>query len=158
MRVKAIYPGTFDPITVGHMDVAERASRMFDEVVLGVAASSSKEPFFEHTQRVSMAQQVLSDLPNVSVMPFNGLLVNFAQQINASVIIRGLRAISDFDYEVQIAGVNRHLCPEVETIFITATQDYTFLSSSIVREIASFGGDFDDFVHPLVADAFRAKL
>lgn len=160
MRVTAIYPGTFDPMTVGHIDVAQRASRMFDDLIIGVAGdpSAKKTPFFTLEERASMASEMLSDLSNVEVRPFSGLLVNFAAEVNANVIVRGLRAISDFEYEVQIAGVNRHLSPSVETVFIAASQDYTFLSSSIVREIAKLGGDYSDFVHPVVAREFNRKL
>lgn len=158
MQVKAIYPGTFDPVTVGHMDVAKRAGKMFDELIIGVAESPNKKPYFSLDERVTMAQEIMSDTPNVSVQPFSGLLVDFTTQIDAQVIVRGLRAISDFEYEVQIAGVNRHLKPAVETVFIAASQDYTFLSSSIVREIAKLDGDVSDFVHPVVLDAFaRSK-
>lgn len=158
MRVTAIYPGTFDPMTVGHTDVAARASRMFDEVIVAVGANSSKSPFFSLDERVSMAREIVADLDNVTVQPFDGLLVDFVAKVNGKVIVRGLRAISDFDYEVQIAGVNRHLSPNVETVFIAASQDYTFLSSSIVREIARLHGDVSDFVHPLVLSAFKTKL
>ncbi len=160
MRVTAIYPGTFDPLTVGHIDVASRASKMFDDLIIGVAGdpSAKKTPFFDLDERVQMASDVLSDLPNVQVRAFSGLLVNFASEVNANVIVRGLRAISDFEYEVQIAGVNRHLSPSVETVFIAASQDYTFLSSSIVKEIAKLGGDYSDFVHPLVIQEFERKL
>ena len=154
MRVTAIYPGTFDPMTVGHMDVAKRASSMFDDVIVAVAGSTSKNPFFSLDERVSMATEILSDLGNVTVQSFDGLLVEYAAQANSKVIVRGLRAISDFEYEVQIAGVNRHLSPDIETVFIAASQQYTFLSSSIVREIAKLHGDVTEFVHPLVIDAF----
>lgn len=160
MRVTAIYPGTFDPMTVGHVDVANRASKMFDDLIIGVAGdpSAKKTPFFDLDERVNMAAEILSDLPNVKVQAFSGLLVNFAAEVNAGVIVRGLRAISDFEYEVQIAGVNRHLAPTVETVFIAASQDYTFLSSSIVKEIAKLNGDYSDFVHPLVIREFERKL
>jgi len=160
MRVTAIYPGTFDPMTVGHIDVATRASKMFDDLIIGVAGdpSASKTPFFNLDERVDMAARILTDLPNVKVMPFSGLLVNFAASVEARVIVRGLRAISDFEYEVQIAGVNRHLSPKVETVFIAASQDYTFLSSSIVKEIAKLDGDYSDFVHPLVIEEFQRKF
>lgn len=154
MRVTAIYPGTFDPMTVGHMDVAKRASSMFDDVIVAVAGSTSKNPFFSLDERVSMATEILADLDNVTVQSFDGLLVEYAAQANSKVIVRGLRAISDFEYEVQIAGVNRHLSPDIETVFIAASQQYTFLSSSIVREIAKLHGDVTEFVHPLVIDAF----
>jgi len=160
MQVTAIYPGTFDPMTVGHIDVATRASKMFDDLIIGVAGdpSASKTPFFSLEERVDMASRILENLPNVKVMPFSGLLVNFAASVEARVIVRGLRAISDFEYEVQIAGVNRHLSPKVETVFIAASQDYTFLSSSIVKEIARLDGNYSDFVHPLVIKEFQRKL
>jgi len=160
MRVTAIYPGTFDPMTVGHIDVAMRASKMFDDLIIGVAGdpSNKKNPFFDLDERVSMAADVLSNLSNVKVESFSGLLVNFAGDVGANVIVRGLRAISDFDYEVQIAGVNRHLSPELETVFIAASQEYTFLSSSIVREIAKLDGNYSDFVHPIVKKEFERKL
>jgi len=157
MRVTAIYPGTFDPMTVGHVDVAGRASQIFDDVIVAIGANSSKSPFFSLDERVSMATDILADIGNVTVQSFDGLLVDFVAEVKGKVIVRGLRAISDFDYEVQIAGVNRHLSPDVETVFIAASQDYTFLSSSIVREIARHKGDVSDFVHPLVLDAFKAK-
>ena len=158
MRVTAIYPGTFDPMTVGHIDVATRASRMFDDVVMAVAASSEKHPFFSLDERVDMARRITTELDNVTVQPFDGLLVDFACEIGSRVIVRGLRAISDFEYEVQIAGVNRHLSPAIETIFIAAAQENTFLSSSVVREIARLHGDVSDFVHPVVIEAFATKL
>lgn len=160
MRVTAIYPGTFDPMTVGHIDVANRASKMFDDLIIGVAGdpSAKKTPYFNLEERVNMATDILSHLPNVQVRAFSGLLVNFAAEVNAGVIVRGLRAISDFEYEVQIAGVNRHLSPAIETVFIAASQDYTFLSSSIVKEIAKLGGDYSDFVDPLVIKEFERKL
>lgn len=144
-------------MTVGHIDVAHRASRMFDSVIVAVAASTQKQPFFPLEQRVSMARDILADLPNVCVEPFSALLVNFARDQGARVIVRGLRAISDFEYEVQVAGVNRHLSPELETIFIAASQDYTFLSSSIVREVARHEGDVSEFVHPVVVKAFAER-
>lgn len=157
MRVTAVYPGTFDPMTVGHIDVARRASSMFDDVIVAVAASTSKSPFFSLEERVDMATEILSDLDNVTVQSFGGLLVDYAEEVGSRVIVRGLRAISDFEYEVQIAGVNRHLAPKVETVFIAAAQEYTFLSSSIVREIARLQGDVSDFVHPIVMDSFARR-
>ena len=157
MRVTAVYPGTFDPMTVGHIDVARRASGMFDDLVVAVAASTSKSPFFSLEERVDMATTILSDLDNVTVQSFGGLLVDYAGELGSKVIVRGLRAISDFEYEVQIAGVNRHLAPDIETVFIAASQQYTFLSSSIVREIARMQGDVSEFVHPLVIEAFAKR-
>lgn len=157
MQVTAIYPGTFDPMTLGHIDIARRAGRMFDKLIIAVAASTAKGPYFTLDERVEQANQIMSEHVNIEIRSFSGLLVDFASQVNASVIVRGLRAISDFDYEVQIAGMNRQLDPTIETVFISASQDYTFISSSIVREIASHGGDFRQFVHPVVQQAFEEK-
>lgn len=157
MRVTAIYPGTFDPMTVGHIDVARRASGMFDDLIVAVAASTAKGPFFSLEERVDMASSILADLENVTVQSFGGLLVDYAAEVESTVIVRGLRAISDFEYEVQIAGVNRHLAPDVETVFIAAAQEYTFLSSSVVREIARMQGDVSEFVHPVVIEAFARR-
>ncbi len=158
MEVTAIYPGTFDPITVGHTDVAERVSGMFDHIILAIAKNPSKQPFFSLEERTELATEILKPLDNVEVVPFDGLLVNVAASMNASVIVRGLRAVSDFDYEMQIAGMNRKLNQDIETVFIAAAQENAFLSSSIVREIAKHQGDVSEFVHPLVLDAFKAKL
>jgi len=158
MDVTAIYPGTFDPITVGHMDVAERISGMFDHIILSIARSPSKQPFFTLEERTALAEEILKPLGNVKVLPFDGLLVNAAASVNANVIVRGLRAVSDFDYEMQIAGMNRKLDDQIETVFIAASQENAFLSSSIVREIASHKGDVSEFVHPLVLEAFQRKL
>lgn len=157
MRVTAIYPGTFDPMTVGHIDVAKRAASMFDDLIVAVAASNAKGPFFSLEERVDMASNILGDIDNVTVQSFGGLLMDYAHEVDSRVIVRGLRAISDFEYEVQIAGVNRHLAPDVETIFIAASQDYTFLSSSVVREIARMHGDVSEFVHPVVIEAFERR-
>ena len=154
---KAIYPGTFDPITRGHEDLIRRAARLFDRVVVAVAASSGKKPFFTLDERVEMARQVLADCPNVEVTAFSGLLMEFLQQQNARVILRGLRAVSDFEYEFQMAGMNRSMYPDVETMFMTPSEQYMFVSATIVREIALLGGDADKFVHPLVAAQLRSK-
>jgi pantetheine-phosphate adenylyltransferase len=154
---KAIYPGTFDPITRGHEDLIRRAARLFDRVVVAVAASSGKKPFFTLDERVEMARQVLADCPNVEVMAFSGLLMEFLQQQNARVILRGLRAVSDFEYEFQMAGMNRSMYPDVETMFMTPSEQYMFVSATIVREIALLGGDAGKFVHPLVAAQLRSK-
>ncbi len=155
---KAIYPGTFDPITRGHEDLVRRASRLFDQVVIAVAVSSGKKPFFTLEERVEMAQEVLSDCSNVKVIAFSGLLMNFLQQQRSRIIVRGLRAASDFEYEFQMAGMNRGLYPDVETLFMTPSDQYMFVSATIVREIASLGGNADTFVHPLVAKKLREKL
>lgn len=157
MHVTAIYPGTFDPMTLGHVDIAHRAAKLFDEVIIAVADNPGKNPFFSLEDRVSMAAEILSDTKAVRVEPFSGLLVDHARRVNANVIMRGLRAVSDFDYEVQIAGMNRQLATDIETVFVSAAQDYTFLSSSLVREVASHGGDVSAFVHPVVNRALQAR-
>ena len=155
---KAVYPGTFDPITRGHEDLVRRASGLFDRVVVAVAASSGKKPFFTQQERVEMARAVLADCRNVEVTAFSGLLMEFAQQRNARVILRGLRAVSDFEYEFQMAGMNRSIYPGVETIFLTPSEQYMFISATIVREIAQLGGSVDKFVHPLIAEQLRIRI
>ena len=154
----AIYPGTFDPVTKGHIDICERALKMFDEVVIGVADSLAKEPFFDIDERRNMLETVFKDSPRISIKPFSGLLIDFARDSGAVVIIRGLRAISDFEYEVQLAGMNRSLAPEIETVFLTAAQKYAFVSSSLVREIARLEGDVAKFLHPQVLERLTLKL
>lgn len=154
---KVIYPGTFDPITRGHEDLVRRASCLFDQVVVAVAPGSGKETFFTLDERVKMAREVLTDCPNVEVMVFSGLLMEFSQQQNSRVILRGLRAVSDFEYEFQMAGMNRSMYPDVETVFMTPSEQYMFISATIVREIALLGGNVDKFVHPLVAAQLRIK-
>lgn len=158
MSKRAIYPGTFDPITLGHEDVVRRAARLFDEVIVAVAQSHSKKPLFNLEERVALAASVLADCPNVRVVGFTGLLMQFAREEGAEVVIRGLRAVSDFEYEFQLAGMNRHLYPEVETIFLTPAEHYMFISASLVREIATLGGDIGKFVSPSVETAIRSKL
>jgi pantetheine-phosphate adenylyltransferase len=153
-----VYPGTFDPFTRGHEDVARRAAKLFDRVVVGVADSQSKRPFFETAERVAMAREVLAPLPNIEVAPFSTLLMDFVNAQGAQVILRGLRAVSDFEYEFQMAGMNRNLYPEVETLFITPSEQYMFVSATIVREIARFGGDVSQFVHPIVMAALERKV
>ena len=147
---KAIYPGTFDPITRGHEDLVRRAARLFDHVVLAVADSRAKRPFFTTEERVEMAQAVLADCENVEVKSFSGLLMDFLREQDARIILRGLRAVSDFEYEFQMAGMNRQLYPDVETVFLTPAEQYMFISATIVREIATLGGDVSPFVNPLV--------
>lgn len=156
--LKAVYPGTFDPITRGHEDLVRRASRLFDEVVVAVADSRSKQPFFSLQERVEMAATVLEDCPNVRVMGFSGLLIHFLQQQGATIILRGLRAVSDFEYEFQLAGMNRNLYPNVETIFLTPSEQYMFISASMVREIALLGGDVSQFVQPEVGSRLSNKI
>ena len=155
---RAVYPGTFDPLTRGHEDIVRRAAMLFDEVVLAVADSRGKRPFFTGQERVEMAREVLAQYPNVSVLGFNSLLRDFVLEQNAQVIIRGLRAVSDFEYEFQMAGMNRSLIPNVETIFLTPGEQYMFISATIVREIAVFGGDVAKFVPPAVARRLADKV
>jgi len=155
--VKAIYPGTFDPITNGHTDLVRRASKMFDSVVVAVAVNAGKKPICDASERVALASQVLADIGNVEVVSFDNLLVEFVEQQQASVVLRGLRAVSDFEYEFQLAGMNRKLSPDVETVFMTPDEKYMFISSSLVREVASYGGNVSDFVHPLVREAMKNK-
>ena len=153
-----VYPGTFDPFTRGHEDLARRASRLFDRVVIGVADSASKRPFFSAAERVEMAREVLASLSNVSVQPFSTLLMDFANSVGARVVLRGLRAVSDFEYEFQMAGMNRNLYPDVETLFLTPSEQYMFISATIVREIARFGGDVSHFVPAIVDARIRARV
>ena len=154
----AVYPGTFDPITNGHTDLVSRASRLFERVIVAVAQDTAKRPFCEIDQRVELAQLVLAQFPNVEVTAFSGLLVRFCEAQDAEVVIRGLRAVSDFEYEFQLAGMNRRLAPEVETLFLTPAEQYAFISSSLVREIARLGGDVAEFVHPAVQQALAEKF
>ena len=158
MGVSAMYPGTFDPITHGHSDLVRRAARLFDQVVIAVAASPGKTPMFNLAERVAMAETVLADCANVSVRGYEGLTVDFARANGLAVILRGLRAVSDFEYEFQLATMNRHLTAEVETLFLTPTEQFNFVSSSLVREIVSLGGDISGFVDPHVASQLMAKV
>ncbi len=157
MAVSAMYPGTFDPITLGHEDLVRRACRLFDKVVVAIAANPGKEPMFSRAERVELARSVLSDFDNVEVCGYEGLTVNFARENNLQVILRGLRAISDFEYEFQLANMNRHLSDDVETVFLTPTETYTYISSSLVREICSMGGDIAEFVSPAVNSALMDR-
>jgi len=152
-----VYPGTFDPFTRGHEDLARRAARLFDHVVIGVADSEAKRPLFSTAERVAMAREIVAPLGNVEVTSFSSLLMDFVHAQGARVILRGLRAASDFEYEFQMAGMNRNLYPEVETLFLTPGEQYMFVSSTIVREIARFGGDVSSFVHPVVDARLKAK-
>ena len=154
----AIYPGTFDPFTRGHEDLVRRASLLFDKVVVAVADSSGKAPIFTLEERVEIARQVLSPFPNVEVTGFNGLLMNFLRTRNARLILRGLRAVSDFEYEFQMAGMNRKLFPDVETVFLTPADEYMFISATMVREIARMGGDVSKFVQPAVNERLLQKV
>ena len=152
----AIYPGTFDPITRGHEDLVRRAASLFDKLILAIAESPSKKPRFPLVDRVEMATEILSDVPNVEIVGFNTLLMDFVHEQGAKVIVRGLRAVSDFEYEFQMAGMNRSLYPEVETVFLTPGEQYMFISATMVREIARLGGDVGKFVQPCVEKRLRA--
>ncbi len=158
MSITAIYPGTFDPITDGHVDLAERAARMFGKVVVAVAENRNKGPLFTLEERVSMAKEALKSTSNIEVIGFDTLLIECARQTGSAVILRGLRAVSDFEFEFQLAGMNRHLGPEIETVFMTPSERYAFISSSLIREIARFGGDVSAFVPDGVRTALLGKL
>lgn len=154
----AVYPGTFDPITLGHEDLVRRAAHLFDEVIVAVAGSTSKSTLFDLQERVALAKNVFAAYHNVKVVGFSGLLMQFVQDQNAQVVIRGLRAASDFEYEFQLAGMNRKLYPKLETLFLTPSEQYMFVSSSLVREVAKLGGDVNQFVSATVEDAIKNKL
>jgi pantetheine-phosphate adenylyltransferase len=158
MQITALYPGTFDPITLGHCDLIQRASQLFDRLVVAIAASPKKTPVFSLPERIELVQACIADNANVSVMGFDSLLVDFARQQQARVIIRGLRAVSDFEYEFQLAGMNRKLAADVETLFLMPAEQFANISSSLVREVASLGGDITDFVHERVRDALYRKV
>jgi len=157
-HITAIYPGTFDPITNGHSDLVQRATHMFGRVIVAIAANPGKTPAFSLEERVDMARTALAGLEEVEVCGFNTLLVEFSQSQGAQVILRGLRAVSDFEFEFQLAGMNRKLAPGIETVFMMPAEQYTYLSSSIVQEIAGLGGDVGEFVHPEVEKALRKRL
>jgi len=156
--VIAVYPGTFDPLTRGHEDLVRRAASVFAKLVVGVADSRNKRPFFSMDERIAIAREVLGHYPNVEVAGFRGLLKDFVREQGARVIVRGLRAVSDFEYEFQMAGMNRHLLPDVETMFMTPSEQYQFISGTIVREIATLGGDVSKFVFPSVDKWLKAKI
>ena len=158
MNHTVVYPGSFDPITLGHEDLIRRASNVFDRLIVAVADSFAKRPLFTRDERVEMAREVLKDVANVEVIGFSGLLMKFVQEHKARVVIRGLRAVSDFEYEFQLAGMNRGLYPGVETFFLTPGEQYMFISATIVREISVLGGDVSKFVPPVVARRLAAKI
>jgi len=159
MTVSAMYPGTFDPITLGHEDFVRRAAKLYDKVVVAVAADTgTKTTMFSFDERVELAQKVLAEIDNVEVAGYEGLTIDFAQNNGLAVIVRGLRAISDFEYEFQLASMNRHLTQEVETAFLTPTDKFTFISSTLVREVATLGGDISEFVSPTVREALLQKV
>jgi pantetheine-phosphate adenylyltransferase len=153
----AVYPGTFDPITNGHQDLVRRAAGIFDRVVIGIAANAGKTPLFSLAERVELAQQVLTDQRNVTVLGYTGLTVDFAREQGCGIVVRGLRAVSDFEFEFQLATMSRHLNSAVDYVFMTPQEQFTFISSTLVREIASYGGDVSQFVHPRVAEALKGK-
>ena len=158
MSIFAIYPGTFDPITNGHADLIERGARIFDRLIVSVAANPNKQPLFSLEKRVELVNEVVAHLPHVEVHGFDILLVNYARSIGAHVILRGLRAVSDFEFEFQLANMNRRLDPDVESIFLTPAEQYSFISSSLVREVAKLGGNIASFVHPKVEVALATKF
>lgn len=158
MSTKAIYPGTFDPITLGHIDIVTRAAQMFDQIVLAIAASPSKKPMFSLEERIKLARQAVAHLPNVEVVGFSDLMANFARAQQANVLVRGLRAVSDFEYELQLAHMNRHLLPTLESVFLMPSEGFSFVSSSLVKEVARHGGDVSAFLPENVHQALLAKL
>jgi pantetheine-phosphate adenylyltransferase len=158
MKNCIIYPGTFDPLTNGHADIIARAANLFEKVIVAVAANPKKKPTFDLAQRVSLARIALADLPTVEVCGFSNLLTEFARSQQANIILRGLRAVSDFEFEFQLAGMNRHLDPTLETVFLTPSEAYSYISSTLVREVASLGGNVSAFVHPQVMAALQEKF
>jgi len=158
MSTKAIYPGTFDPMTNGHLDIVTRAALMFDHIILAVAASPSKKPMFSLEERVALASEVVAHLPNVEVVGFSDLMANFARAQQANVLVRGLRAVSDFEYELQLAHMNRHLMPTLESVFLMPSEAWSFISSSLMKEVARHGGEVQAFLPAPVYEALKAKL
>ena len=156
--LRAIYPGSFDPVTLGHLDIIKRSASMVDELIVGVLNNKAKSPLFSVEERVTMLDEVTKELPNVKVIPFAGLLVDFARQTDSKMIIRGLRAITDFEYELQMSQMNRKLEENVETVFLTTNLEYSYLSSSMVKEVAAFGGDISQLVPAFVADRVNEKM
>lgn len=158
MEKIVLYPGTFDPITNGHLDLIERAARLFDKVVVAVADSHGKNPLFDVETRVELVKKVVKNIPGIEVCGFKGLLVNLAKEKNAMALLRGLRAVSDFEYEFQLANMNRHLAPELDSLFLTPSEQYSFISSTLVREVASLGGDVSEFVPPAVQQELKNRF
>ena len=154
---KAIYPGSFDPVTLGHLDIIRRSASLVDHLIVGVLNNSTKTPLFSLEERVNMLKEVTKDLPNVEVTSFAGLLIDFADACNAKIIVRGLRAVTDFEYELQMAQTNHKMEPEVETVFLTTSLEYSYLSSTTVKEVAAFGGDISQFVPPIVMENIEKK-
>lgn len=156
--LRAIYPGSFDPVTFGHLDIIKRSSRLVDELIVGVLNNKAKSPLFSVEERVRMLEEVTSDIPNIRIIPFGGLLVDFARRVDAGMVIRGLRAITDFEYELQMAQTNHKLESDLETAFLTTSLEYSYLSSTTVKEVAAFGGDISQFVPESVADRITEKM
>ena len=155
---RAVYPGTFDPMTMGHVDLVKRASKLFDSVIIAIASSDSKKPMFTLEERIEIGNKIFADDPKVEVIGFSGLLVNFAKDNDANILIRGLRVVADFEYEFQLANMNRAMSPDLESVFLTPKAKFSFLSSTLVREIASMGGKIDSFVDPIVMRALQEKF
>ena len=155
---RAVYPGTFDPMTMGHVDLVKRASKLFDSVIIAIASSDSKKPMFSLEERIEIGNKIFADDPKVEVVGFSGLLVNFAKENDANILIRGLRVVADFEYEFQLANMNRAMSPDIESVFLTPTEEYSYISSSLVKEIATMGGDVTRFVDPVTLDALNQKI
>lgn len=156
--LRGIYPGSFDPVTYGHLDIIRRSARLADELIVGVLNNKAKSPLFSVEERVKMLENVTKDMSNVKIIPFGGLLVDFARKMDAGMVIRGLRAITDFEYELQMAQMNHKMAPGVETVFLTTSLEYSYLSSTTVKEVAAFGGDISQFVPDIVADRITEKM
>ena len=155
---RAVYPGTFDPMTMGHVDLVKRASKLFDSVIIAIASSDSKKPMFSLEERIEIGNKIFTDDPKVEVVGFSGLLVNFAKDNDANILIRGLRVVADFEYEFQLANMNRAMSPDIESVFLTPKEEYSYISSSLVKEIATMGGDVTRFVDPVTLDALNQKI
>ena len=155
---RAVYPGTFDPMTMGHVDLVKRASKLFDSVIIAIASSDSKKPMFSLEERIEIGNKIFADDPKVEVVGFSGLLVNFAKENDANILIRGLRVVADFEYEFQLANMNRAMSPDIESVFLTPKEEYSYISSSLVKEIATMGGDVTRFVDPMTLEALNQKI
>ena len=155
---RAVYPGTFDPMTMGHVDLVKRASKLFDSVIIAIASSDSKKPMFSLEERIEIGNKIFADDPKVEVVGFSGLLVNFAKDNDANILIRGLRVVADFEYEFQLANMNRAMSPDIESVFLTPKEEYSYISSSLVKEIAMMGGDVTRFVDPVTLEALNQKI
>ena len=155
---RAVYPGTFDPMTMGHVDLVKRASKLFDSVIIAIASSDSKKPMFSLEERIEIGNEIFANDPKVEVVGFSGLLVNFAKDNDANILIRGLRVVADFEYEFQLANMNRAMSPDIESVFLTPKEEYSYISSSLVKEIATMGGDVTRFVDPITLEALHKKI